>query len=112
MKHQSVAPHHTYTYDSAQRLTSWAKPGSTAVTFGYDKAGNRTAAARTTFTHSDRNQVISSTDGTTYAYTKRVPHNLAGCLSNAGQKNSLRDLRANSHRRVIASQVCPAQRAV
>jgi RHS repeat-associated protein len=65
------AGNHTYAYDSAGRLTGWTKPASPAVSFGYDKAGNRTSAAGVTFTFDDHNRVMSSTDGTSFTYTKR-----------------------------------------
>src|SRR5262249_38662863 len=56
----------TYTYDWANRLTSWG-----ATTYAYDKSGNRTQAGGKTFTYSPGNRLQSASDGTTYQYTAR-----------------------------------------
>jgi len=56
----------TYTYDWANRLTSW-----NATVYGYDKAGNRTQAGGRTFTYSPGNRLQTASDGTTYEYTAR-----------------------------------------
>ncbi len=59
----------TYTYDYAQRLTSWNN-GAATVAYGYDDNSNRTAVGATTLTYDARNQLTS--DGTnTYSYTAR-----------------------------------------
>lgn len=59
----------SYTYDAADRLTSWDN-GSTTVAYAYDGAGNLTRAGSTTYTYNPKNQLIS--DGTrSYVYSKR-----------------------------------------
>ncbi|MBB5112143.1 RHS repeat-associated protein [Micromonospora echinospora] len=60
----------TYTYDLADRLTSWNN-GSTTIGYAYDGAGNRTQAGSRTFTYDARNQLATASDGVTYAYTAR-----------------------------------------
>ncbi|MEV4604365.1 RHS repeat-associated core domain-containing protein [Amycolatopsis sp. NPDC049253] len=52
----------TYTYDQANRLTSWAN-GSTSTTYAYDNAGNRTQAGA--YTYNARDQLTTATNGTT-----------------------------------------------
>ncbi len=59
----------TYTYDWADRLTSWNN-GTTAVAYSYDASGNRTRVGGDTYTYDARNELTS--DGhSTYAYTAR-----------------------------------------
>ncbi|MFJ8946846.1 LamG-like jellyroll fold domain-containing protein [Streptomyces sp. NPDC102395] len=59
----------TYTYDWANRLTSWNDGTSTEV-YGYDASGNRTRVGGDTYTYDARNRLTS--DGhSTYAYTAR-----------------------------------------
>jgi large repetitive protein len=59
----------TYTYDYANRLTSWNN-GTTTTTYGYDASGNRTSVGGKTYTYDARNQLVSG-DGSTYRYTAR-----------------------------------------
>ncbi|WP_261574215.1 DNRLRE domain-containing protein [Frankia gtarii] len=60
----------TYTYDRADRLTSWTDPASTTTSYGWDPAGNRTAVNGVAATYDQRNRLLS--DGTaTYTYTPR-----------------------------------------
>ncbi|HTJ34948.1 MAG TPA: LamG-like jellyroll fold domain-containing protein [Dactylosporangium sp.] len=59
-----------YTYDLADRLTSWNN-GSVTTAYAYDKSGNRVQAGTRTFAYDQRNQLTSSSDGTTYQYTAR-----------------------------------------
>ena len=57
----------TYTYDEANRLTSWDNR-TTTTSYAYDGDGNRTQAGNTTYTYDARDELTS--DGTsTYAYT-------------------------------------------
>ena len=71
-----TATANTYTYDLANRLTSWNN-GTTTVNYGYDAAGNRTQVGAKTYTYNARNQLTS--DGTTgYTYTA------AGVLATQG----------------------------
>ncbi|MFI1657746.1 LamG-like jellyroll fold domain-containing protein [Streptomyces sp. NPDC020472] len=59
----------TYTYDWADRLTSWNN-GTTTETYGYDASGNRTRVGGDTYTYDARNRLTS--DGhSSYAYTAR-----------------------------------------
>ena len=56
----------TYTYDQADRLTSWNNGTTTAYT--YDGAGNRTKAGATAYTYDARDELTS--DGTnSYTYS-------------------------------------------
>ena len=63
----------TYGYDEADRLTSWtATPsGGTATTqtYGYDNAGNMTSDNGVSYTYDARDELVSGSNGTTYAYT-------------------------------------------
>lgn len=64
----------TYTYDWANRLTSWLEetPTTTTLTeYAYDAAGNRTAVGERTFTYDERNRLVSDSLGNTYTYTPR-----------------------------------------
>lgn len=59
----------TYTYDLANRLSSWNN-GTTTTAYGYDASGNRTKAGAVTYTYDARNQLLG--DGSkTYQYTAR-----------------------------------------
>jgi|GEM_PF-685730 len=60
----------TYTYDLADRLTSW-DDGNTTVGYRYDAAGNRTGVGDTDYVHDARNRLVSDSTGTTYRYTAR-----------------------------------------
>lgn len=59
-----------YTYDLADQLTSWDN-GVTEVAYEYDAAGNRTRIGDRTLSYDARDQLLSSSDGTQYAYTAR-----------------------------------------
>ena len=63
------ASSNTYTYDQANRLTSWNN-GVTTVNYGYDGDGNRTQVGSQTFTYDARDELLSG-GGSTYAYTPR-----------------------------------------
>jgi RHS repeat-associated protein len=65
----------TYTYDEANRLTSWNN-GTATVNYGYDGAGNRTQTGNETLVYDARDEVTSTQAGsgpqtTTYAYSAR-----------------------------------------
>jgi RHS repeat-associated protein len=60
----------TYTYDLANRLTSW-NDGTKTTVYAYDRSGNRVQAGNRTFSYDERNQLQASSDGTTYQYTPR-----------------------------------------
>ncbi|ASW53381.1 polymorphic toxin-type HINT domain-containing protein [Plantactinospora sp. KBS50] len=67
----------TYTYDLADRLTSWDN-GSTVTPYAYDKSGNRVQAGQRTFTYDQRNQLVSGlTAGVSTAYTYTARGTLA-----------------------------------
>lgn len=70
----------TYTYDEANRLTSWNN-GTTTVAYGYDADGNRTQAGSQTYTYDARDE-LTSAGGATYTYTARGT--LASVTSAAG----------------------------
>ncbi|MGA5703631.1 RHS repeat-associated core domain-containing protein [Peterkaempfera bronchialis] len=60
---------HTYTYDWADRLTSWNN-GTATTGYSYDASGNRTRVGGDTYTYDARNELTS--DGhNSYAYTPR-----------------------------------------
>ncbi|MEU5861942.1 RHS repeat-associated core domain-containing protein [Nonomuraea sp. NPDC047529] len=60
----------TYTYDWANRLTSWTAPDGKKTDYGWDAAGNRTKAGDKTYTYDERNRLTSG-DGHSYTYTAR-----------------------------------------
>jgi RHS repeat-associated protein len=60
----------TYTYDLANRLTSWNN-GNTNTLYEYDKSGNRTRAGEKIFTYDNRNRLLTSTGSGGYEYTAR-----------------------------------------
>ncbi|MEV8517869.1 LamG-like jellyroll fold domain-containing protein [Dactylosporangium sp. NPDC051484] len=60
----------TYTYDQANRLTSWNN-GTTTTNYTFDKSGNRLTNGAKTFTYDQRNRLLTQTGGTTYTYTPR-----------------------------------------
>jgi RHS repeat-associated protein len=65
---------HTYDYDKAGRLKSWAKSGSAVVTYTYDGAGNRKTAGASTFSYDERNRLLTGVEAgvsTSYGYTAR-----------------------------------------
>ncbi|MDI1461343.1 ricin-type beta-trefoil lectin domain protein [Catellatospora sp. KI3] len=64
-----VATANAYTYDYADRLTSWTT-GSVTTDYDYDKSGNRVQAGASTFTYDQRNRLLTS-GSTSYAYTAR-----------------------------------------
>jgi RHS repeat-associated protein len=71
-----AATTNSYTYDQADRLTSWNN-GTATVNYGYDAAGNRTQVGAKTFTYDARDQLTN--DGTNgYSYTA------AGVMSSQG----------------------------
>ncbi|MFG1954733.1 LamG-like jellyroll fold domain-containing protein [Micromonospora sp. NPDC048830] len=66
----------TYTYDLADRLTSWNNGTATTV-YAYDKSGNRVQNGPKLFTYDQRNRLLTA-DGASYTYTAR------GTLASAG----------------------------
>ncbi|WP_433215139.1 RHS repeat-associated core domain-containing protein [Microtetraspora malaysiensis] len=60
----------TYTYDWANRLTSWTAPDGKTTEYGWDAAGNRIRAGDKSYTYDERNRLTSG-DGYTYTYTPR-----------------------------------------
>src|SRR5439155_8374924 len=60
----------TYTYDFADRLTSWTSGAGTS-TYAYDDSGNRTKSGTQTFTYDARNQLLTGA-GSGYTYTPRA----------------------------------------
>jgi large repetitive protein len=59
-----------YTYDLADRLTSWSD-GTTTVMNYYDNAGNRTRAGSQYFRYDERNRLIDQIGAASYEYTAR-----------------------------------------
>jgi RHS repeat-associated protein len=60
----------TYTYDQANRLTSWTKDATATVSYEWDASGNRTKAGPTTATFDARNRQLTN-GATAYTYTAR-----------------------------------------
>ncbi|MFV2011251.1 MULTISPECIES: LamG-like jellyroll fold domain-containing protein [unclassified Micromonospora] len=67
----------TYTYDLADRLTSW-DDGNTTVGYRYDKAGNRTGVGDIDYVYDARNRLVSDSTGVGYQYTARGTRSAAG----------------------------------
>ncbi|MDR7273969.1 RHS repeat-associated core domain-containing protein [Catenuloplanes atrovinosus] len=86
----------TYTYDGANRLSTWSAGGAT-TTYTFDDAGNRTGAGTATAVYNAQNQLVD--DGTsTYTYTPR------GTLDTVTPKNGtggVRDLGYDAFERLI-----------
>ncbi|MFD3537031.1 LamG-like jellyroll fold domain-containing protein [Streptomyces sp. NPDC058664] len=59
----------TYTYDRADRLTSWNN-GTATESYGYDASGNRTQVGADTYTYDARNRLMRA-GGDSYMYTAR-----------------------------------------
>jgi RHS repeat-associated protein len=79
----AAATTNTYTYDEANRLTSWDN-GTTTTGYGYDASGNRTQVGSAIYTYDARDELTS--DGSdTYTYTARGT--LASDTSSAGTAN-------------------------
>jgi RHS repeat-associated protein len=60
----------TYTYDLADRLTSWDN-GTTTIGYRYDGSGNRTGVGATDHVYDQRNRLVSDNTGKAYSYTAR-----------------------------------------
>jgi len=73
----------TYTYDLADRLSSWNN-GTTTVAYAYDKSGNRLQNGAKLFTYDQRNRLLTA-DGSAYTYTPR------GTLKTAGANTTSTD---------------------
>jgi RHS repeat-associated protein len=58
----------SYVYDALNRLTEFNPPGEGSTTYGYDVAGNRTAAGSTAYTFNALNQLTEDSTGTAYSY--------------------------------------------
>jgi RHS repeat-associated protein len=58
---------HAYAYDSLNRITSAKNPASTAESFTYDGAGNRTASAGSSYKYDAAGRLISAA-GVSYTY--------------------------------------------
>ncbi|MFJ2416133.1 LamG-like jellyroll fold domain-containing protein [Streptomyces brevispora] len=85
----------TYTYDWANRLSSWNN-GSATEQYGYDASGNRTRVGGDTYTYDARNRLTS--DGqSTYRYTARGT--MSSVTDEAGVQTSVK---ADAFNRVIS----------
>ncbi|MEU8401755.1 RHS repeat-associated core domain-containing protein [Nonomuraea sp. NPDC048892] len=85
----------TYSYDHANRLTSWTAPGGTTTAYEWDAAGNRTKAGNKTFTYDQRNRLTTG-DGTDYTYTPR------GTLASQTKNGTTTQLTFDAFDRLIA----------
>jgi RHS repeat-associated protein len=77
----------SYSYDEANRLTSWNN-GTATVSYGYDANGNRTQAGSQTFSYDARDELTSG-GGVTHTYTARGTQ--ASATSPAGTTSSTSD---------------------
>ncbi|MGH3418121.1 MAG: RHS repeat-associated core domain-containing protein, partial [Streptosporangiaceae bacterium] len=77
----------TYTYDEANRLTSWNN-GATTTSYAYDGAGNLTQAGSKTYRYDARDELTSDGAGT-YSYTANGT--LASQTTSAGTVTSATD---------------------
>ncbi|WP_329401831.1 LamG-like jellyroll fold domain-containing protein [Streptomyces melanogenes] len=85
----------TYTYDWANRLSSWNN-GTTTESYGYDASGNRTRVGGDTYTYDARNELTS--DGhNTYTYSAR---GTMSTTTDEGGKQT--DVKADAFNRVIS----------
>ena len=64
--HFTASAANTYTYDEANRLTSWSN--GTTTTYGYDGAGNLTQSGSKTYTYDARDE-LTNDSANTYSYT-------------------------------------------
>jgi RHS repeat-associated protein len=75
-----------YTYDEADRLTSWtatpAGGSATAATYGYDNDGNMTSDNGVTYIYDARDELVSASNGDTYTYS--ADGDLTGETTSAG----------------------------
>ncbi|MDP9796435.1 RHS repeat-associated protein [Catenuloplanes nepalensis] len=79
----------TYTYDGANRLSTWTTGGTTTA-YTFDDAGNRTGVGAATAAYNAQNQLVD--DGTsTYTYTPR------GTLDTVTPKNGTAGVRNLAH---------------
>nr|WSX51533.1 LamG domain-containing protein [Streptomyces sp. NBC_00974] len=84
----------TYTYDWADRLSSWNN-GTATEAYGYDGAGNRTRVGNDTYTYDARNR-LSSDGHSSYTYTAR---GTMSSVTDAGGRQT--SLKADAFNRVI-----------
>nr|WSW68819.1 polymorphic toxin type 24 domain-containing protein [Streptomyces sp. NBC_00995] len=85
----------TYTYDWANRLSSWNN-GSATEQYGYDASGNRTRVGGDTYTYDARNRLTSDGQGT-YTYTAR------GTMSSVTDEGGVQtSVKADAFNRVIS----------
>ncbi|WP_328725465.1 LamG-like jellyroll fold domain-containing protein [Streptomyces sp. NBC_00259] len=85
----------TYTYDWANRLSSWSN-GTTTEQYGYDGSGNRTRVGGDTYTYDARNR-LTSDGSSTYTYTARGT--MSSVTSEDGKQTSVK---ADAFNRVIS----------
>jgi len=81
------ASSNAYTYDYADRLTSWNN-GTATTSYGYDAAGNLTQAGSKTYKYDARDELTS--DGTS-TYTYSANGTMESAASSAGTANSTFD---------------------
>ncbi|MBW5251788.1 Teneurin-1 [Streptomyces sp. P01-B04] len=85
----------TYTYDWANRLSSWNN-GSATEQYGYDASGNRTRVGGDTYTYDARNRLTSDGQG---AYTYTARGTMSSVTDEAGVQTSVK---ADAFNRVIS----------
>jgi len=87
----------TYTYDLADRLSSWTS-GSAVTNYAYDASGNRIQNGAKTFSYDQRNQLTGQSGGTSYAYTAR------GTLTQTSGPGGVYSTTADAYGQVISQQ--------
>ncbi len=94
----------TYTYDLANRLTSWDN-GITPVLYAYDKSSNRVQSGTTVFTYDERNQLktAAGASAVTYSYTAR---GTLSAVSVLGTSTTL--TKADAFNQVLSQDSAPA----
>ncbi|MBT8225662.1 MAG: hypothetical protein KJO75_09220, partial [Dactylosporangium sp.] len=90
-----------YTYDLADRLTSWDN-GVTTTSYGYDASGNRVSAGEETATYDERNRLVSA-GTTTYTYTAR------GTLASASTSAGVLETQTDPFGQVVSQEYAPGQ---
>ncbi|WP_327007722.1 polymorphic toxin-type HINT domain-containing protein [Dactylosporangium sp. NBC_01737] len=97
------ASSNSYGYDFANRLTSWTS-GSTTTNYAYDASGNRLQNGAKTFAYDQRNQLLSQSGGTSYAYTAR------GTLRLTSGPGGVHNTTADAYGQVITQQAAGGNR--
>ncbi|MGW0804745.1 LamG-like jellyroll fold domain-containing protein [Nonomuraea sp. NPDC002799] len=83
-----------YSYDHADRITSWTGTDGSTTAYEWDAAGNRTKAGDKTYTYDERNRLTAG-DGSTYTYNPR------GTLATQAKNGNTRNYTFDAFDRLI-----------